>query len=326
MSRPAPGHDLVGLGEVMLRLATRPPQRLEQATDLDVQIGGTEANVAAACARLGLRTAVVTALPSDHAWGDRTVRELAGHGVDCRGILRRPGQRMGLYFIEYGMAPRPVRILYDRRDSAFSRLVADEVDWTLVRGARLVHLTGVTAALGGNLRDVVRRAVDEASGAGVPIAFDVNYRSRLWSPKEARDFLAEILPRVGYLFVGADDAASVLELDGPPERVLEGLHRLAPAATVALTLGEAGSAVLTPDGIHRPSKRYTVSVVDRVGAGDAFAAGFLWATLIGRDAQQAVDAATALAALKCTIWGDVPIVSRAELEELLATDSTEIRR
>jgi len=310
----------------MLRLATRPPQRLEQATDLDVQIGGTEANVAAACARLGLRTAVVTALPSDHAWGDRTVRELAGHGVDCRGILRRPGQRMGLYFIEYGMAPRPVRILYDRRDSAFSRLVADEVDWTLVRGARLVHLTGVTAALGGNLRDVVRRAVDEASGAGVPIAFDVNYRSRLWSPKEARDFLAEILPRVGYLFVGADDAASVLELDGPPERVLEGLHRLAPAATVALTLGEAGSAVLTPDGIHRPSKRYTVSVVDRVGAGDAFAAGFLWATLIGRDAQQAVDAATALAALKCTIWGDVPIVSRAELEELLATDSTEIRR
>jgi 2-dehydro-3-deoxygluconokinase len=233
---------------------------------------------------------------------------------------------MGLYFIEYGMSPRPVRILYDRRDSAFSRLVPEDVDWALVRGARLVHLTGVTAALGGNLRDVVRRAIAEALGAGVPVSFDVNYRSRLWSPKEARDFLGEILPRVRHLFIGADDAATVFELEGSPERVLEGLRGLAPAATIALTLGEAGAAVLTAGGIHRPSRRHAVSVVDRVGAGDAFAAGFLWATLIGRDAQQAVDAATALAALKCTIWGDVPIVSRAELEELLATDSTEIRR
>jgi 2-dehydro-3-deoxygluconokinase len=319
-------HDLVGLGEVMLRLAARPPQRLEQASDLDVQIGGTEANVAAACARLGLRTAVISALPSEHAWGDRTVRELTGHGVDCRGVLRRPGQRMGLYFIEYGMTPRPVRILYDRRDSAFSRLVPEDVDWALVRGARLVHLTGVTAALGSNLRDVVRRAIAEAVGAGVPVSFDVNYRSRLWSPKEARDFLGEILPRVSHVFIGADDAATVFELGGAPERVLEGLRGLAPAATIALTLGEAGAAVLTAGRIQRPSRRYVVSVVDRVGAGDAFAAGFLWATLIGRDTQQAVDAATALAALKCTIWGDVPIVSRAELEELLATDSTEIRR
>jgi 2-dehydro-3-deoxygluconokinase len=269
---------------------------------------------------------MISVLPAEHAWGDRTVRELTGHGVDCRGILRRPGQRMGLYFIEYGMVPRPVRILYDRRDSAFSRLVAEDVDWALVRDARLVHLTGVTAALGGNVRDVVRRAIVEADGAGVPVSFDVNYRSRLWSPKEARDFLGEILSRLRYLFIGADDAATVFELEGSPELLLPRLHTLAPAATIALTLGEAGSAVLTAGRIHRPSRRYVVSVVDRVGAGDAFAAGFLWATLIGRDPQQAVDAATALAALKCTIWGDVPLVSRAELEELLATDSTEIRR
>jgi 2-dehydro-3-deoxygluconokinase len=326
VSRPASAHDLVGLGEVMLRLAARPPQRLEQASDLDVQIGGTEANVAAACARLGLRTAFISALPSEHAWADRTIRELSGHGVDCRGVLRRPGQRMGLYFLEYGMAPRPVRVLYDRRDSAFSRLVPDDVDWTLIRAARLAHLTGVTAALGDNVRDVVRRAIDEAEAAGVPVSFDVNYRSRLWSPKEARDFLGELLPRLRYLFIGSDDAATVFELDGAPERVLDSLRRLAPLATIALTLGEAGSVVLTADGVHRPSKRYVVSVVDRVGAGDAYAAGFLWATLIGRAPQQAVDAATALAALKCTIWGDVPVVSRAELEELLATDSTEIRR
>src|SRR5262245_48825979 len=175
------GHDLVGIGEVMLRLAATPPQRLEQATTLDVQIGGTEANVAAACARLGLRTAWISALPADHTWGDRVIRELSGHGVDCSGVIRRAGSRMGLYFLEYGAAPRPVRVLYDRRDSALSRLSPDEVDWSIVRCARLVHLTGVTAALGPNLRAVIRRAIDEATTAGRTISFDVNFRSRLWT-------------------------------------------------------------------------------------------------------------------------------------------------
>lgn len=326
MTRPSARYDLIGLGEVMLRLAAPPPQRLDQAVSLDVQIGGSEANVAAACARLGLRTAIISALPAEHAWGDRTVRELAGHGVDCAGVLRRPGARMGLYFLEYGMPPRPVRVLYDRRDSAFNRLLPDDVDWALIRSARLAHLSGVTAALGDNLRDVVRRALDEAAAAGVPVSFDVNYRSRLWSPKEARDFLIEILPRLRYLFIGADDAATVFELSGAPEAVLDELRRLAPGATIALTLGEAGSVVSTVAGVVRPSKRFAVSVVDRVGAGDGYAAGFLWAILLERGPQEAVDAATALAALKCTIWGDIALVSAAELEELLATDSTEIRR
>jgi 2-dehydro-3-deoxygluconokinase len=318
--------DLLALGEVMLRLASPPPQRLEQTRTLDVQIGGTEANVAAACARLGLRTALISALPAEHAWGDRTVRELMGHGVDCTGVLRRPGSRMGLYFLEYGLAPRPVRILYDRRGSALSSLLPDEVDWGLVRQTRLVHLSGVTAALGDNLREVIRRALDEAAAARVPVSFDVNYRSRLWSPKEARDFLSEILPRVGYLFIGSDDAETVFELSGPPQEILSRLRQLAPAATIALTLGEQGSAVLAGTAIVRPSLLYSVAPVDRVGAGDAYAAGFLWATLSGRTPQQGVDAATALAALKCTIWGDVPLVTRAELEELLASDSNEIRR
>ena len=320
------GHDLVGLGEVMLRLAAPAPQRLEQAVSLDVQIGGAEANVAAACARLGLRTAVLTALPADHPWGDRAVRELSAHGIDCGGIVRPPGARLGLYFLEYGSAPRPVRVLYDRRDSAFSRLTPDAFDWARVRNARLLHVSGVTPALGDNLRDLVRRALREASAAGVPVSFDVNYRSRLWAPKEAREFLVEVLPAVSYLFIGSDDAATVFELAGAWEGAVDGLARLAPRATVALTMGEEGSAVLADGRTWRPSRRYTVSVVDRVGAGDAYAAGFLWAQLTGRSVQEAVDAATALAALKCTIWGDIALVARAELEELLVSDSTEIRR
>ena len=320
------GHDLVGLGEVMLRLAAPAPQRLEQAVALDVQIGGSEANVAAACARLGLRTAVLTALPADHPWGDRAVRELAAHGVDGAGIVRPAGARLGLYFLEYGSAPRPVRVLYDRRDSAFGRLTPDALDWALVRGARLLHLSGITPALGEGLRAVVRRAIQEASGAGVPISLDVNYRSRLWTPKEAREFLLEVLPAAHHLFIGMDDAAAVFELSGAWDAALDGLARLAPRATIALTMGEAGSAVLAEGRAWRPSRLYRVCVVDRVGAGDAYAAGYLWARLTGRAIQDAVDAATALAALKCTIWGDVALVSPAELEEGCASDSTEIRR
>jgi len=320
------GHDLVGLGEVMLRLAAPPPQRLDQTVALDVQIGGSEANVMAAVARLGLRTGFISALPSEHAWGERTIRELTGHGVDCRGIVRRPGSRMGLYFLEYGAPPRPVRVLYDRRDSALSQLVADEIDWTIVRETRMLHLSGITAALGENLRAVLRRACREAEGAGVPVSFDVNYRSRLWSAKEARDFLTELLPAVRYLFIGSDDAETVFDLSGPPDRVLEGLARVAPAATIALTLGEAGSAVRDSGRVLRPSRLYTVTTVDRVGAGDAFAAGFLWRVLQRQSTQEAVDAATALAALKCTIWGDIALVRRGELEELMASTHSEIRR
>jgi len=320
------GHDLVALGEVMLRLAAPPPQRLEQAGMLEVQIGGAEANVAAACARLGLSTALISAFPADHVWGDRAMRALAGHGVDCAGVIRRPASRMGVYFLEYGASPRPVRVLYDRRDSAVSHLTPAEVDWDLVRAARTLHLSGITPALAPNLEDVVRRAIDEAGAAGVPVSFDVNYRSRLWSPAAAREFLALILPRLDYLFIGSGDARTVFELSGCPESVLGGLSRLAPKATIALTLGEAGSAVLGGGQVWRPRRRPVVTVVDLLGAGDAYAAGFLWARLCGRSLQDATDAAAALAALKCTIWGDVPVVTRAELDEVLASDDAEIRR
>src|SRR5687767_3393318 len=124
MSSP---YDLVTLGEVLLRLAIPSPARFETARHLDVQIGGAEANVAAACARLGARTAWISALPAN-AWGDRVVAELRGHGVDCAHVQRLDDSRLGVYFLEYGVSPRPVRVLYDRRDSAFARLTVDAVD------------------------------------------------------------------------------------------------------------------------------------------------------------------------------------------------------
>src|ERR1700752_577480 len=139
-------HDLVTLGEVLLRLAIPSPTRFETERQLDLQLGGAEANVAAACARLGLSTAWISALPAN-PWGERIRRELVGHGVDCRYVHMTDGARVGVYFLEYGVAPRPVRVLYDRRDSAFARLAAAQVDLEPIRGARVRAPDGLTPAL-----------------------------------------------------------------------------------------------------------------------------------------------------------------------------------
>jgi 2-dehydro-3-deoxygluconokinase len=306
-------HDLVTLGEVLLRLSVPSPARFETARQLDVQIGGAEANVAAAGARLGLATAWISALPANE-WGERIRRELAGHGVDCGHVRMIEGARVGVYFIEYGAAPRPIRVLYDRRDSAFSRLTAGDIDWEPVRRARLVHLSGVTPALGEGPRGLVRRAVQEAA----TLAFDVNYRAQLWSPAEARAFVGEVLPSARYLFVGEAEARQVFGLSGRPEGMLEALAREAPKATISLLQGGEGATVLDGGRILRARHRHTVHVVDPVGAGDAYVAGFLWAVLRGRDIADAVDAGGAVAALKCSTWGDIALVSVRDVEDALA--------
>lgn len=305
-------HDLVGLGEVLLRLSIPAPARFETARQLDVQLGGAEANVMAAAARLGLRTAWISAVP-DNTWGLRVRRELGGHGVDCGYVVTKAGARMGLYFVEHGVSPRPIRILYDRRDSAFARLAPDEIDWEPVRRARLVHLTGITPALGASPRAVVERALREAS----TVSFDVNYRATLWSPVEARAFLTDVLPVVRYLFLGQAEARAIFELSGAPAQIVEALARLAPGATISLLRGEEGSLTLDGGHLYEPGPRRPVSVVDPIGAGDAWVAGFLWAVLNGRSIQAAVDAGAAVAALKCSTWGDVALIDQSDVDDFL---------
>jgi 2-dehydro-3-deoxygluconokinase len=306
-------HDLVTLGEVLLRLAAPSPARFETVRQLDLQFGGAEANVAAACARLGLRTAWISALPAN-PWGERIRRELTGHGVDCSHVRMTDGARVGVYFLEYGVPPRPVHVLYDRRDSAFARLTAAQVDWEPVRRARLVHLTGITPALGESARSLVERALAEATS----VSFDVNYRATLWSPDEARAFLEPVLARVRYLFIGQSEAQTLFGLSGAPEQVLAALARLAPKATISLQRGEEGSTVFDGGRILRSTRRHVVQMVDPIGAGDAYAAGFLWSTLRGSDLQEAVDSGTAVAAIKCSMWGDIALVSPRDVADILA--------
>jgi 2-dehydro-3-deoxygluconokinase len=312
-------HDLVTVGEVLLRLAVPSPGRFETTRQLDLQFGGAEANVAAACARLGLRAAWVSALPAN-AWGERARRELIGHGVDCAHVRMVPGARQGLYFVEYGAPPRPVRVVYDRRESAFARLQPDEIDWEVFRRARLVHLTGITPALGASARAIAERALREAA----VVSFDVNYRSTLWAPAEARAFASAVLERARYVFLGREEARTLFGLvDAEPERVLEALARMAPKATVSLLMGDQGSITLDEGRVLRPTCRPEVQVVDPIGAGDAYVAGYLWTVLRegGGGGQAAVDAGTAVAALKCSLWGDVAAIDPADVREVLAGGS-----
>jgi 2-dehydro-3-deoxygluconokinase len=306
-------HDLVTLGEVLLRLSVPSPDRFETTGQLDVQFGGAEANVAAACARLGLRTAWISALP-DNVWGERAIGELRSHGVDCAFVASLPGARLGLYFLEYGVPPRPIHVLYDRRESAFARLTPDMVDWSAVRQAKLVHVSGVTAALGENSRALVRRAVHEAA----EVSFDLNYRAALWSPADARTFALSILPHVRYFFVGEREAATVFEESGPPEATLRKLSAAAPKATIALLRGADGSTVLHRGEIRQPKVHYQVKVIDPIGAGDAYVAGYLWAALRGRTEQETLDIAATVAALKCSTWGDIAVIRERDILDALA--------
>jgi len=183
-----------------------------------------------------------------------------------------------------------------------------------VRRARLVHLTGITPALGASAQGLVERAFHEAA----TISFDVNYRATLWSPGEARAFIEPVLPRVRYFFIGQAEARTLFGLSGGPAEALEALERMAPKATISLQQGEEGSTVLDSGHIVRPRIRPVVQMVDPIGAGDAYAAGFLWAVLRGRDLQEAVDAGTAVGALKCSTWGDIALVSPQDVADVLA--------
>lgn len=305
-------HDLVTLGEALIRLSVPSPARFETARQLDVQVGGAEANVAATCARLGLRVAWISAV-ADNVWGERVRRELCGHGVDIANVLSMPNARAGVYFLEYGVAPRPIRVVYDRRDSAFARLTPEMVDWEPVRRARMVHVSGVTAGLGENGRALVRRLMEEAP----VVSFDLNYRAALWTPDDARAFATSILPHVRYFFLGQAEARTVFGEDGPAEATIEMIKRLAPKATISVLQGQEGSTVADAGRIWRPSVRHQVEVVDPIGAGDAYVAGYLWATLRGYSTQEAVDVAATVGALKCSIWGDIALIAEADVIDAL---------
>ncbi len=310
--------DVVTIGETMLRLSAPMGIPLENASQLSVHAGGAESNVAIALSRLHTSAGWISRL-TDNPLGRRICNEVRAQGVDVSRALWTRGDRVGAYFVELGRAPRPNRVVYDRSGSAMASINPDEVDWAYIRAAKVVHLTGITPSLSVSCRELVTRAVREAKAAKVPVSFDINYRTRLWTAAEAAAALAPLLSQVTVLISTAEDAQVLFGMSGSAKVVAEALRVRFPCEVVAVTDGAQFAAVSAGQTLERGG--YKVDVVDRIGAGDAFAAGFLHGFL-ARDVKRGLDYGAALAALKHSYHGDAVWSSPEDVEGLIAGDTT----
>lgn len=332
---PAPRFDVVGLGESMLRLSVPSGHRLEDTRTLDMELGGAESNVAVALARLGWRTGWVSRMP-DHALAGAVLRALRADGVDVSAVKPAPGERLGTYFIEYAAAPRSTQVIYDRADSAASRMGVDDIDWAYLLDTRVLHLTGITAALSDTCHALLLEAVARARAAGVVISFDVNFRTKLWTAATAGEKLRPLIAAADILFCKGTDARNLFGCEGEPRQLMQGLQALTRAAAVYCTFGDQGAALLSGNEFFvQPA--LDVQIVDRIGSGDAFAAGVLdgWLSGAASTASSASDTAAlreglrrgvGLAAIALTQFGDRVITSRAELDAVLASGGSDVSR
>lgn len=315
MSAPA---EVVTLGETMVLLT--PSDRIQARTSLTVGIGGAESNVAIGLARLGVRSAWVSRVGQDDL-GAAVIREIRAEGVM---VLAEsdPDAPTGLMVKEV-RAGRPVRVRYHRSGSAASRLDRHSVDAVapVVAAARILHLTGITPALGPGPRAAVERAVQIAREHGTQVSLDVNHRSGLWSEDQARTVLTALLPKVDLLFAGREEAAMLLgaATGTRPRALAAGLRALGPA-TVVVKLGERGALAMT-DEVCEQAPGLPVEVVDPVGAGDAFVAGFLAERLTGAGLAEQLATGNACGGAVCAAAGDWEgMPTRSELRVLPAQE------
>ena len=323
----ADSFDLVTLGESMWRLSAPGYERLATARSLDLQIGGAESNLAIALARLGKRVSWWSRLPQN-ALGEHIMQTLGSHGVDISGICLDTSKaaRLGTYFIEFGSSPRPTRVIYDREGSAASRMQPADFDWATLRRTRRLHLSGITPALSPSCLATVRRAIQEARAAGTYITFDLNYREKLWSWDACRPVFDELAAASDLVISAARDARSLLQSRARAAALSQELYDRWQGPTVILTQGAADTITFDGQTLSQAPAFCDVQIVDRIGAGDAFAAGLHCALLDGLSMPHALRYGNAVAALKLTMPGDIALVSRAEVDELMAAGTGEIQR
>jgi 2-dehydro-3-deoxygluconokinase len=327
---------IVCFGEVLLRLSAPGAELLLQKPRLDVVVGGAEANVAVALAHLGHAVAMHTALP-DNALGHAARNELRRYGVDTAGITFTAG-RMGLYFLSPGADGRAAEVIYDRAHSAFAEANHAATDWAgVLRGAGMLHVSGVTAALGPAMAEAVVRAVAEARKLGVTVSFDCNYRAKLWQAwkGDAAAISRQILAHADIAFGSERDIALILggAPKGPREaadaafKAFPNLQVLAATSRVQHSVNHhaLGAAMHARDGSWESPSIDLSNIVDRIGAGDAFAAGLIHALRSGYDNATAIRFALGAACIKHTIPGDFCLASKGDIEAFLAADVT-VRR
>lgn len=324
----------LAFGEIMLRLSPPGRELLLQTPKLDVWVAGAEANVATALARLGHDVGFVSAVP-DNDLGRSAVASLRGHGIDTSGIQLR-GDRMGLYFVTSGAGMRATEVIYDRAHSAFAETPAADWDWdTLLDGVNRLHLSGITPALGHVPAEAALAAAQAASARGIAVSFDGNYRAKLWERWDSnpRAILHELVSHADLMFGNHRDIALLLNRDfagegedrrrEATEAAFAAFPKLQTIASTArhvehVDLHRLSARIDTRDAHAQTDEVVLAGIVDRIGGGDAFAAGVLHALRSGGTIDDAARTGLALAALKHSLPGDASLFRQADIDAYLA--------
>jgi len=326
-------YEVITFGEAMIRLSPPNFRRLEQATSLDLMVGGAELNTAVGLTRLGHAVAWVSRL-TNNPLGRLIANRAREAGVSTEHLLWTEEDRVGLYFLEFGAAPRASSVLYDRKGAAIAGVVPGMIAWPkLFAGVKWFHVTGITPALSVGAAEVTREALQAARAAGVRTSIDLNYRAKLWSTADAGRWMAEFMQLCDVLLTTEEDAERVFQITGKNyEEVAAQLARRFPLDVVAITLREnplvwknAWTAIAYQKGTVYKTKSYEVEIVDRLGAGDSFAAGLIHG-LLSADLQLGLDYGVAASALKHSIPGDFAWITRGEIETLLKGSGLRISR
>ena len=332
---------IVCFGEIMLRLAPEGYYRFFQNDRMQATFGGGEANVAVSLANYGMDASYVTKLPS-HAIGQAAINSLRALGVDTKDIVRG-GERVGIYYLEKGASQRGSVCIYDRAYSAIQLAKREDFDWDKIfEGADWFHFTGITPAIGGDLVNICLDACKAAKAKGVKISCDLNYRGKLWTRAEARAAMTELCKYVDVCISNEEDAKDVFGIEAENTDIYggkldkEGYKSVAKQLMdtfgfekVAITLRSSISAsdndwvgMLYDGENYCFSKEYHLHIVDRVGGGDSFGGGLIYALLSGKDTQSAIEFAVAASALKHSIEGDYNRVGVSEVEKLAGGDGS----
>lgn len=332
---------VVTLGELMLRLAPQGYNRFVQADSLGATYGGGEANVAVSLANFGIGAAFVSKLPK-HEIGQAAVNSLRRFGVDTSFIVRG-GERVGIYFLEKGASQRPSKVIYDRAGAAFALSESKEYDWNKIfENVDWFHFTGITPALSDNAAKLTEDACKAAKEKGLTVSCDLNYRNKLWSKEKARKVMSSLMKYVDVCISNEEDAHDVFGISAEGTDVTSGKLNKAEYESVAVQLkkqfgfkyvaitlrtsisaNDNNWAGMLYDGQKAYySKEYPVHIVDRVGGGDSFGGGLIYALLNKYGAQSAIEFAVAASCLKHTIEGDYNMVSVDEVKKLSGGDAS----
>ena len=326
----------ITFGEIMFRLNPEGYLRLVQADKLEVSVAGGEANVSVSLANYGLDTAFVSKVPT-HEIGDIVIRGLRTYGIDTKYILRG-GRRLGIYYVEKGASQRPSKVIYDREGSAIAEAKPEEFDWdTIFDGAEWFHWTGITPALSDNMVETTLQALKKAKEKGIPVSCDLNYRKKLWTREKAGQVMAQLVPYVDVCIANEEDCADVFGIHAEGTDIESGkldhqayisvarqLAQKFGCKKVAITLRGsisasendwAGMLYDAATDTASFSRTYNIKLVDRVGGGDSFGGGLIYALSQGYNDADAINFAVAASCLKQTIEHDF---NQVKVDEVLA--------